>query len=419
MSDKTCVFCGRPEREVDVLVGDPRGPLICNRCIETAHQAVAAHTVKVQETQKYEQPPPSCEELRAHLDAHVVGQLAAKEDLILAVYDHYLRKRLAQADPRLEVRLAKSNVLVLGPSGSGKTLLAQTLARLVGVPFFVGDANRLTQHGYVGDDVDSLLQGLLHDAGGEVDRAEWGIVVIDEIDKLACTSTYTSTGHRDIAGRSVQQALLTLIEGTKLTIATSAGKLFSALVQDTTTLDTTNILFIAAGSFDGIQQVVQRRLGQDRRAGFGASSGNELSLADSYRAVEQDDLLEYGMIPELVGRLPIVTATLPLTRQDIRRVLTDPKDSPLRQAHAMLAADGIDLQVDESALDAIAQEASAHPTGARAVRTILSRVLKPARLACFADRAIRSVLITEAAVRGTAGPLYVRRSERPSVGTSS
>jgi ATP-dependent Clp protease ATP-binding subunit ClpX len=309
------------------------------------------------------------------------------------------------------VEIDKSNVLMLGASGTGKTLLARAVAKMLDVPFYVGDATRLTQSGYVGDDVESLLQGLLADAGDDVERAQWGIIFIDEIDKLARKSGRGASGYRDVSGEGVQQALLKLIEGSLVPIPRGRG--FMPNVgpgRERDMIDTSNILFICAGSFAGIEEVIAKRLNKGARLGFGNDLRQEYSKSDLYRQATFEDIQDFGLIPELVGRLPVLTSTYELTEDELVEILTVPKSSLCKQFRVLYGLDGIDLRFEPEALREVAREAKRCATGARALRSILKRVLKPYSYEAPNDSDIVEIHITAEAVRNPGSGIVVRKS---------
>jgi ATP-dependent Clp protease ATP-binding subunit ClpX len=344
----------------------------------------------------------------------VISQEDAKREVAIAVYEHYRRRQVVQSGGSIQldgepVELEKSNILMLGPSGSGKTLIAKAVAKMLDVPFFVGDATRLTQAGYVGDDVESLLQGLMVDAGHDLDRAQWGIVFIDEIDKLARKSGRSASGYRDVSGEGVQQSLLKLIEGSVIPLNKGRGNTTTA-VTTTTTIDTTNILFICAGSFAGIEDVIAQRLNKGARVGFGRDLRSEYSKTALYAAATVEDIQDFGLIPELVGRLPVLTSTYELTEDEMIEILTTPTNSVCKQFQALYSLDGIDLQFEQAALRAIAIIAKKRATGARALRSVLKAVLKPYSYEAPNDSDIMAIRITEEAVKYPGTAIVVRRS---------
>lgn len=406
--DKRCTFCRRPPNEVKNLIGGEAGPFICDACTAKAAAALADGQKKTA-TSQTEQPLPKPREIKALLDDHVIGQDKAKQDVAVAVYRHYQRREAERRGLMLGCDVQKSNILLMGPSGSGKTEVARCISRMLGVPFYNADATKLTQAGYVGDDVESMVQGLLQDAGGDVERASWGVIFLDEIDKLARKSGRGATGYRDVTGEGVQQALLKMVEGHAVRVPRGSARMVGA-GSDVDVVDTTNVLFICAGSFAGIEEVVRQRKNKGVRMGFGSDARQDVSERDVYLAIEEEDILEFGLIPELVGRLPVHTTTLPLTEDEMMRILTQPKNALVKQFRALFALDGIDLQFEEGALRAIAQEAGARPTGARALRGILELLLRPYSFDCPSEQDVVSLLMTEDAVKGKGEAVMVRGS---------
>lgn len=402
----SCSFCLRPRNEVKVLIPAPEDrAFICERCLDNAARAVTSKPVK-----EAEGPLPKPLEMLRHLDEHVIAQDAAKRVLAAAVYKHYKRREaLRRSLPLGEVEIEKSNILIAGPSGCGKTQLARTLARRLRVPFYVGDATKLTQSGYAGDDVDSLLQGLLERCSWNIDKAKWGIIVLDEIDKLGRKSGREVAGYRDVSGEGVQQALLKITEGGEVTLAKGMGaRLVDGTRQETVTIDTTNILFIGMGSFAGIQNVIDRRMNDGARLGFGGSLKVEVPKDVIYGDLREEDILEFGIIPELAGRFPVVTSVRPLTVDDLLRVLTEPKHALVKQFQALYAMDDVLLTFDDDALLAIARKAEKQETGARALRGILETLMNPYDLMVPSEPDIREIRITKAFVEGKTEPVIVR-----------
>ncbi len=405
-----CGFCNRPRNEVKALIGNDGGPYICNRCLEDGHKAYTQSQKADVQTAAKEEPLRKPREIKAILDGHVIAQDKAKTDLAIAVYNHYKRREAVKNGLDLGVEVQKSNILLMGPSGTGKTELARSIARMLKVPFFVGDATRLTQAGYVGDDVESLLQGLVQDADGEVERAQWGIIFIDEFDKLARKSGRGATGYRDVSGEGVQQALLKLLEGSKMVVPRGMGSR-GGMSMYGDAFDTTNVLFVCAGSFAGLEEVIEKRVNRGAGIGFGAREAKKLSRTDVYLQATEDDVLEFGLIPELMGRLPVLTTTLELTEQEMVRILTEPKNAIVKQFQALFSMDGIDLQFDEEALRAIAAEARKRPTGARALRGIVETILRPYSFDAPSDQTIKAIRVTADTVTGKGQAVLVRHEQ--------
>lgn len=401
MADKPrCSFCKRPPNEVKSLIAGPdEGVFICDRCAAKANDTVQGQATRVSKEEKPLQPP---HEIKKYLDEYVIGQESTKRALAVAVYNHYKRREAIRAKIDLGgVELKKSNILLPGPSGTGKTETARAIARMLGVPFHIGDASRLTQAGYVGDDTETLIQGLMENADHDVERAEWGIVFLDEFDKIARKSGRDGMGYRDIGGEGVQQALLKLVEGSKVAVPRGMGQKMMAMgMQATDIIDTENVLFVCAGSFDGIQEVVKKRLNKGSSLGFGAAARKvDLSLTEVYSNVTEDDILEFGIIPELLGRLPVLTSTLPLTEDEMLRILTEPKNALIKQMKALFKLDGVTLDFDDNGLRGISQEAMRRPTGARALRSILEALLQNYCYDLPSDDTVIGLRITEEYVK--------------------
>ncbi|MCO5998345.1 ATP-dependent Clp protease ATP-binding subunit ClpX [Actinoallomurus rhizosphaericola] len=403
----TCTFCGKSQRRVRRLIAGPAGVYICDECVEICNELIEddeddAATVGA---------PPKPREIHAFLDQYVVGQDDAKKSLAVAVYNHYKRLRARpgrRADRRDAVELGKSNVLLIGPTGSGKTHLAQTLARILDVPFAIADATSLTEAGYVGEDVENILVALLRAADHDVRRAETGIVYIDEIDKLARKGDNPSIT-RDVSGEGVQQALLKILEGTVASVPPEGGRKHPQ--QEFVQIDTTDVLFICGGAFAGLEQIVERRSGR-REIGFGAVAEVETGRRDSPARVMPEDLREFGLIPEFVGRLPVVSAVDPLDRAALVRILTEPRNALLKQYRKLFAMDGVELEFTDDAVAAIADQALLRRTGARALRAICEEVLLNVMYEVPGRDDVAKVVVTRETVLRNVNPTLVPR-DRP------